>query len=74
MWIFLARSCLSGKNWARITATVLLAISTIETIAGVAAPEAGLVKIWAALLWLVGLAAVILLWRRSSSGFFRATP
>jgi len=30
-WIFIARNCRGGKNWARITGTVLFAIATIDT-------------------------------------------
>ena len=74
IWIFLARSCLSGKNWARITGTVLFALATVDTLGGLSAPIAGAVKIWAILVWLVGLTAVVFLWRRSSTEFFKATP
>jgi hypothetical protein len=69
-WIFIARSCRGGHSWARVTGTVLFAISTINTIAGVAAPEAVVVKVWAFVVWLVGLTAVYFLWQRSSSDFF----
>jgi hypothetical protein len=69
-----AQSCKNGKNWARITGTVLFAIGTLDTFAGLGAPIAGPVKIWAILVWLVGLAAVVFLWRRTSSAFFKATP
>jgi hypothetical protein len=32
------------------------------------------VKIWGAVAWLVALAAVVFLWRRSSTAYFKATP
>jgi hypothetical protein len=73
-WFFLARSCLGGKNWARITGTALFALATVDTLGGLGAPIAGLVKIWAILVWLVGLTAVVFLWRRTSTAFFKATP
>jgi hypothetical protein len=73
-WFFIAQSCKNGKSWARITGTVLFAIGTVDTFAGLTAPIAGPVKIWAIPVWLVGLAAVVFLWRRSSSAFFKATP
>ena len=69
-WIFIARNCQGGKNWARITGTVLFAICTIDTIVGVTAPLAGAVRIWGVAVWLCGLAAVVLLWRRPSTEFF----
>lgn len=74
VWIVLARASAAGHNWARITGTVLFALSTVNTIGGLAAPIAGLVKIWAVIVWLVALAAIVFLWRRSSSAFFKATP
>ncbi len=73
-WIFIARGCQRGQNWARITGTVLFAIGTVDTLAGMSQPIAGLVKIWAIVVWLVGLAAIVLLWRRSSAVFFKAVP
>jgi hypothetical protein len=71
-WILIARNCQGGKNWARITGTALFAIATLDTIVGLAAPLAGAVKIWGALVWLVGLTAVMFLWQRPSSEFFTA--
>jgi len=74
VWIFLARSCLSGRNWARITGTVLFAIATLDTVVGLTTPLAGLVKLWAVIVWLVGLTAIVFLWRRESTAFFKANP
>jgi len=71
-WILVARNCQGGKNWARITGTVLFAISTLDTIVGVTAPLAVAVKLWGVLVWLVGLTAVVFLWQRPSSEFFTA--
>jgi hypothetical protein len=71
-WIIVARNCQGGKNWARITGSVLFAIVTIDTIVGLTAPLAGAVKIWGVVVWLVGLAAVVLLWQRPSTEFFTA--
>ena len=43
-----------------------------HTLVGAAvAPLAGLVRIWALVVWLVGLTAVIFLWRRTSTAFFK---
>ena len=74
VWIVLARVCLQGRNWARITGTVLFALSTVDTLVGLTAPIALAVKLWGALVWLIALTAIVLLWRRGSSAFFKATP
>jgi hypothetical protein len=70
LWIFMAQSCKSGRNWARITATVLFAIETIDQVVGIAMPVATSVKIFAPLVWLIGLGAVVFLWRGTATAFF----
>jgi hypothetical protein len=74
VWLWLARSCLGGKNWARITGTVLFAIATIDLLVGFGISVAGVVHIYGLLVWLIGLCAVIFLWRRDSSAYFKPTP
>ncbi len=74
VWIVLARVCLQGRNWARITGTVLFALSTVDTLVGLTTPIALAVKLWGALVWPIALTAIVLLWRRGSSAFFKATP
>jgi hypothetical protein len=73
VWIFLARACRGGNNWARITGTVLFGLATVDVIIGVAAPVAGAVRLWGLVTWLVGLVAVIFLWQRASTAFFKGT-
>jgi len=71
VWIVLARSCQRGRGWARITGTVLFALATVDTFVGLTTPIAALARIWALVVWLAGLAAVVFLWRRESSAYFR---
>ncbi len=73
-WIVLARASKAGHNWARITGTVLFALYTVDTIGELATPVAGAVTIWAVIVWLVALTAIVFLWRRSSTDYFKATP
>jgi hypothetical protein len=75
LWLWMAQSCKAGKSWARIVSTVLFAIDTINMAAGAAAVSSGgAARIYAIVVWLVGLAAVVLLWQRASSDYFRSTP
>ena len=74
VWIVLARSCQRGRGWARITGTVLFALATVDTLVGLGTPVALAVRLWAVLVWLVGLTAVVFLWRRDSSAYFKQTP
>jgi len=73
LWIFIAQACKRGRSWARITGTVLFGIATVSVLGELPIPVAAPVKILALVVWLLGLAAVIFLWRGTSSAFFKAT-
>jgi hypothetical protein len=67
LWVWMAWKCRAGRPWARIMSTVLFGLSAF-TLSSL--PSAHLTAaLCAAVSWLIGLAAVILLWRRSSSFF-----
>jgi len=68
VWLWMARATSQGKNWARITSTVLFALATLQLIG-----NHGVVQVfYAVLTWLTGLPAVWLLWRPASSAFFKS--
>ena len=71
-WILIARACQAGKNWARITGTVLFGIGTLDAVGGLINPVAVPVKILAFVIWAFGLIAVIRLWQAASSAYFKA--
>jgi hypothetical protein len=70
IWILIARLCLRGSNGARITGTVFFGIDTLGLLLGFARPGVAVDKIYPLVVWLIGLGAVIYLWRRDSSAFF----
>jgi hypothetical protein len=73
LWLWMAQSCKAGKNWARITSTVLFAIETITVLAGASAvASGGASRIYSILVWLIGFGAIIFLWQRSSTEYFKA--
>jgi len=72
LWLLMARMNGAGKSWARIVASVLFALNTISTLSSIARPAAVGTRIFGLVGWLVGLGAIILLWRRESSEFFAA--
>jgi hypothetical protein len=75
LWVWMAQSCKAGKGWARIVSSVLFGIDTISVIAGAAAvASGGATRIYGIVVWLIGLAAIILLWQRPSTVFFRGAP
>jgi hypothetical protein len=80
LWLWMARANGRGRNWARILSTVLFGLATLQLIsqasvqqpvshAGFAVMVFGVIV--PVLAWLVGLAAVWLLWRPASSAFFK---
>jgi hypothetical protein len=72
-WIVIARACQNGNNWARITGTVFFALATVDTLVSAVSPVATPVKAWWPVIWLAGLTAVIFLWQRPSTSFFKGT-
>ena len=75
LWVWMAQSCKAGKSWARIVSTVLFGIDTISVLAGAAAvASGGATRIYGIVVWLVGLAAIILLWQRQSTAYFKGAP
>ena len=70
----MAQSCRAGKGWARVVSTVFFGIDTLSVLAGLVGSTGGggLTRIYAVLVWVIGLVAIIFLWQRSSSEFFRA--
>jgi hypothetical protein len=70
LFIWIARSCRSGRNWARVTALVLAAVGVL---AAVYDRFSGLAAVWTVaslVVGLIGLAAVVLLWRARASAWF----
>ena len=70
-WLVIARACKNGHNWARVAGKVLFVLATIDTIGSAISPVAGPVKAWWPVIWLAGLVAVIFLWQRASTAFFK---
>jgi hypothetical protein len=70
LWLWMARANGHGKNWARITSSVFFALATVQLFLALGTPSL-LGLIFAALTWLIGLGAIVLLWRRESSDFFK---
>ena len=75
LWLWMAQSNKAGKGWARIVSTVLFAIETINVLAGAAGgvSSGGASRIYSILVWLIGLGAIIFLWQRSSTEYFKSS-
>ena len=74
LFVWIARACLAGKNWARITATVFCALGILGILAasldlGAARTAANLIT--SSVVAGIGLISVCLLWQRSPDSYFR---
>ena len=74
LWLWMAQSCRAGKAWARIVSTVFFGIDTISALASIAVPGGGVSRIYGLVVWVIGLIAIVLLWQRTSSDYFRGAP
>jgi len=72
LWLWMALMNKAGKSWARIVATVLFGLDTLFLLLGVARAGAAASSLVSVLIWLIGLGAVVLLWRKDSTGYFTA--
>jgi hypothetical protein len=71
-WVWMALANKRGLSWARITATVFFGLNTLSLVAGFARPEPLASRLVGLLIWLIGLGAILLLWRAESTAFFQA--
>ena len=75
LWLWMAQSCRAGKGWARVVSTVFFGIDTLSVFVGAAGVQGGgLSRVYGFVVWAIGLIAIILLWQRSSSDYFRGAP
>ena len=70
LWIWMAQANGRGLSWARTLSAVLFGISTLSLIGSIFIARSGASLILGVIIWLVGLAAIILLYRKESGPFF----
>ena len=71
LWLWMARKNSEGKSWARTLSTVLFALATVDMFGVLSQPKTVIGLVFPALTWLIGLGAVVFLWRRESTEFFK---
>ena len=70
LWLKLASASRRGRSWARTVGTILFGLDTIGLLGTLSRTGVPAVKTLGVLIWLIGLIAVISLWRRQSSDYF----
>ncbi len=71
LWLWMARANGQGRSWARILSTVLFGLATLDLFGVASQPKTLLGLVFPVLTWLLGLGAVVLLWRKQSTAFFQ---
>jgi hypothetical protein len=72
LWVWMAIMNKAGKSWARILASVLFGLDTLFLLLGVARAGAAAGTLVSIVTWVLGLGAILYLWRRDSSEYFTA--
>lgn len=67
LWVWMAWVNGKGRGWARIVATVLYGINTINFLLSLR--SLGGPSVLIAIIWLIGLAALVFLWRRDTTQY-----
>jgi uncharacterized membrane protein YiaA len=70
LWIWMAQANGRGLSWARILSAVFFGISTLSLLGSVVVARSAGSLIIGVVIWLVGLAAIILLFNKQSAPFF----
>ena len=71
-WIWMARANGAGRTWARVVGCIFFGINTLGLLSVITRPHAASGLVLAVLMWLAGLGAIVLLWRRESSAYYQA--
>jgi hypothetical protein len=73
LWIWMARANSAGRPWARVVASVLFGISTLELLLSGARANSAFNLVFEGLVWLIGLGAIVFLYRKDSSEYYAAS-
>jgi hypothetical protein len=70
LWLWMAWKNGGGREWARVLSTIFFGFLSLELIPAVLVGSSSMAGIADITEWLVGLVAIVLLYRRESSQFF----
>ena len=73
LWLLMAWGNKNGHAWARIVATILFGLNTLFLLLSFVRATVSVSLAFSVLVWLIGLGAIVLLWRKESSEYFALT-
>jgi hypothetical protein len=73
LWVWMASANKKGYSWARVVSSVLFGVNTLGLLYVLfTATSTAIQKVVGVLIWVVGLGALVFLWRSDSSAYFNA--
>jgi hypothetical protein len=73
LWAWMAWANGRGRNWARIVSAVLFGLWTLYTLLVLTRPRAVYAVAAMGVIWLIGLAAIVLIFTRDSADYYYPT-
>jgi hypothetical protein len=70
LWVWMAWANNRGRSWARVVASVLFGLNTIAVVLELGRASVSLIVV--VVEWLIGLAAIVLLWNRQTTQYINA--
>ena len=70
LWLLMAWGNKNGHTWARIFATILFGLNTLFLLLSFVRATVSVSLAFSVVVWLIGLGAIWLLWRRESTEYF----
>jgi hypothetical protein len=71
LWLWMAWANGQGRSWARIVSAVFFGINTLDLVISFVLVHAVATMIVGVVIWLVGLAAIVLLFSKESGPYYR---
>jgi hypothetical protein len=74
LWLWMAWANGRGRSWARVVSAAFFGISTMDLLISFALVHAAATTITGVIIWLVGLAAIVLIFSKDSAPFYTRQP
>ena len=71
LWIWMARENGKGRNWARFVSAAFFGINTVDLLISLILVAAAATLVMGLVIWLVGLAAIVLIFSTAAGPFYR---
>jgi hypothetical protein len=74
LWLWMAWANGRGRSWARVVSAAFFGINTVDLLISLALVHAAATMITGVIIWLVGLAAIVLIFSKDSAPFYTRQP